>query len=117
MMSHKKVQQGIYVHTHRACHMMLKGFSTAFFFSSTPMFPAFHATIDADGHMWLQKRIKTMQEYDTTQTEQLILIGCRVHTKAEQFYLSKEPILHHISKDSQLAKIHTRWHTWNEQAL
>ena len=62
MMSHKKVQQGICVHTERACHMVLGGFSTAFHFSSTPMFPAFHATFDAGGRMRLQKRIKTMQE-------------------------------------------------------
>ena len=58
IMSRQKVQQGIYVHTHRACHIMLKGFSTAFFFFSlTPMFPAFHTAIDADGRMWLQKII------------------------------------------------------------
>ena len=86
-MSHKKIQQGIYGHTHRACHMILEGFSTVFFFSLTPVFPAFHATIDVDGCMRLQKRIKTMQEYDATQTEQLILIGCRVHIKAKQFYI------------------------------
>ena len=83
--------------------MMLKGFSTALFFSSTPMFPAFHATIDADGRMRSRKK---RQEYDTTQTEQLILIGCRGYNKAEQFYLSKEPLLHHILKDRQLTKVH-----------
>ena len=73
-------------------------FVTAFSFSSTLMFPAFHATFDADGRMRLQKRIKTIQEYDTTQAEQLILIGCRVHNKAEQFFLSKEPLLHYFKR-------------------
>ena len=51
------------------------------------MFLAFPATIDADGHKWLQNN-QNSARVDNTQKEQLILKGYRVHNKTEQFYLS-----------------------------